>query len=84
MMGSKTGGDIQAMLEGINHGNAVVSIGYRLIGEAVFPGAISDVKAAIRFIKANADQTPPDAYFRTEEGSLHLSRERRCIMACRV
>lgn len=56
MMGSKTGGDVRPMLEGVNHGYAVVSVNYRLSGEAVFPGAISDVKAAIRFVKANAEK----------------------------
>lgn len=61
MMGSKTGGDVQPMLEGVNRGYAVVSIGYRLSDEAVFPGAISDVRAAIRFIKANAEQYHLDA-----------------------
>lgn len=61
MMGSKTGGDVQSMLEGVNHGYAVVSINYRLSDEAVFPGAISDVKAAIRFIKANAETYHLDA-----------------------
>ncbi len=48
MMGSKTGKDVQSMLEGINHGYAVVSVDYRLSKEAIFP-------AAIRFIKANAE-----------------------------
>ena len=55
-MGSKTGGDLAPMLEGVNHGYAVVTVDYRLSDEAVFPAAISDVKAAIRFIKANAQQ----------------------------
>ncbi len=55
-MGSKTGGDLAPMLEGVNHGYAVVTVDYRLSGEAIFPAAISDVKAAIRFIKANAQQ----------------------------
>lgn len=55
-MGSKTGGDLAPMLEGVNHGYAVVTVNYRLSDEAVFPAAISDVKAAIRFIKANAQQ----------------------------
>lgn len=35
-------------------GYAVVSINYRLSSEAKFPAAINDVKAAIRFIRANA------------------------------
>jgi acetyl esterase/lipase len=35
-------------------GYAVVSINYRLSTEAIFPAAINDVKAAIRFLRANA------------------------------
>lgn len=35
-------------------GFAVVSINYRLSGEARFPAAIEDVKAAIRFLRAQA------------------------------
>lgn len=53
-MGDKTGGDIASMLSAVKYGYAVVSVDYRLSGEAIFPAAISDVKAAIRFIKANA------------------------------
>lgn len=55
MMGDKTGGDVASMLQGANNGYAVVSVDYRLSKEAVFPAAISDIKAAIRFIKANAE-----------------------------
>ncbi len=54
--GDKTEKGIASMLEGVNRGYAVVSINYRLSGEAVFPAAISDVKAAIRYIKANAEK----------------------------
>lgn len=42
---------VQPMLE---RGYAVVSINYRLSREAIFPALIYDVKAAIRWIKANA------------------------------
>lgn len=38
----------------LTSGYAVVSINYRLSSEALFPAAINDVKAAIRFIRANA------------------------------
>jgi acetyl esterase/lipase len=55
-MGSATGGDVAAMLEGVNRGYAVVSINYRLSSEAIFPAAVNDCKAAIRFIKANAEK----------------------------
>lgn len=56
MRGDKTGADIAPMLEGVNRGYAVVSVNYRLSGEALFPSAISDVKAAIRYVKANAEE----------------------------
>lgn len=36
------------------HGYAVVSVDYRKASEAVFPAALADVKAAVRFVKANA------------------------------
>ncbi len=36
-------------------GLAVVSVQYRLSGEAVFPAAIQDVAAAVRWVRANAD-----------------------------
>ncbi len=54
MFGDKSDGQVIPMLEGLNHGYAVVSINYRLSGEALFPNNIHDVKAAIRWIKANA------------------------------
>ena len=44
------------MLQGLNHDYAVVTVDYRLSGEAKFPAAINDAKAAIRFIKVNAAQ----------------------------
>lgn len=56
MMGSSTGGDVAPMLEGVNRGYAVISVNYRLSSESLFPAAINDVKAAIRWIKANAKQ----------------------------
>lgn len=37
-------------------GYAIVSIGYRLSSEAIFPAQIYDVKAAIRWIKAHAQE----------------------------
>ena len=39
---------------GLEKGFAVASINYRLSGEAKFPAAIEDTKAAIRFLRANA------------------------------
>ena len=42
------------MLEGLKSRYAVASVNYRLSREALFPAAINDVKAAIRFLRANA------------------------------
>ncbi|KEI35904.1 putative exported protein precursor [Francisella sp. W12-1067] len=52
--GDKADYQLKPILEGIKYGYAVVAINYRLSGETTFPAAIQDVKAAIRFIKANA------------------------------
>lgn len=41
---------------GLENGYAVVSVDYRKSGEAVFPAALSDVKAAVRFVRANAGE----------------------------
>jgi acetyl esterase/lipase len=41
-------------------GYVVASINYRLSGEAPFPAAIQDVKSAVLFLKANADNYPVD------------------------
>lgn len=48
--------DIQLLqaLDGINRGYAVVSVEYRLGFEAQYPAPLFDVKAAIRFLRANA------------------------------
>ena len=50
--GSKgTGGRARPML---NRGFAVVDVGYRLSGEAIFPAQVEDCKAAVRWVRANA------------------------------
>ena len=54
--GDKGDGQVNAMLEGLKRGYAVVSINYRLSGEAIWPAQIQDVKAAIRWIRANSKQ----------------------------
>lgn len=38
------------------HGWSIASVDYRLSGEATFPALVHDIKAAIRFLRANADQ----------------------------
>jgi acetyl esterase/lipase len=43
------------MLEGLKRGYAVVALNYRLSWEATFPALVHDVKAAVRWVRANAD-----------------------------
>lgn len=50
MVGAVVG---QALLDS---GYAIASVDYRLSGEATFPAAVQDVKAAVRFLRANAAQ----------------------------
>ncbi len=52
--GDKADNQLNPMLEGLKRGYAVVSVNYRLSPEAIFPAQIYDVKAAVRWIKANA------------------------------
>jgi acetyl esterase/lipase len=54
--GDRGDNQVMPMLEGLKCGYAVVSINYRLSGEAIFPVQIYDVKAAVRWIRANAKQ----------------------------
>ena len=42
------------LVNGIRRGYAVVNVNYRLTGEAIFPFPVYDVKAAVRFLRANA------------------------------
>ena len=48
--------DIQVlpMLEGLERGYAVVAVNYRLSWQATWPALVHDVKAAVRWIRANA------------------------------
>ncbi|MEI6727385.1 MAG: alpha/beta hydrolase [Actinomycetes bacterium] len=54
MSGDKDDGQVAPMLLGLARGYAVASVDYRLSGEAKFPAQIEDVKAAIRWLRANA------------------------------
>ena len=54
--GDKANKHVLSMLEGLQRGYAVVAINYRLSGEAIWPAQINDCKAAIRWVRANADQ----------------------------
>jgi acetyl esterase/lipase len=51
-------GDIKVLtyLKGLERGYAVVSVNYRLSGEAIFPAGLQDTKAAIRWLRANCEQ----------------------------
>jgi acetyl esterase/lipase len=51
--GNKRSITLLPMLVGLKRGYAVVDINYRLSGEAIFPAAVQDVKAAIRWLRAN-------------------------------
>lgn len=55
-MGDKAGFmDQTAIKKIVDAGFIVASVNYRLSGEALYPAQIQDVKAAIRFLRANAD-----------------------------
>lgn len=47
-------GELGALTTALERGYAVASVNYRLSGEAIFPAQINDIKAAIRFLRANA------------------------------
>jgi len=44
---------LKTFLKGLERGYAVVSLNYRLSSEAIFPGGLQDIKAAIRWVRAN-------------------------------
>lgn len=52
---------IEPILRGTDRGYAVVSAEYRKSGEARFPAMVYDAKAAIRFLKAHAEEYGLDA-----------------------
>ncbi|GGS39862.1 alpha/beta hydrolase [Deinococcus knuensis] len=52
--GDKTGWSAPVGQALLKAGYAVVAVNYRLSGEALFPAAAQDVKAAVRFMRANA------------------------------
>ncbi len=54
-IGDKRDPPVLPWLTALDRGYAVVSLNYRLSGEAIFPAGIHDVKAAIRWLRANAD-----------------------------
>ncbi|UCG47885.1 MAG: alpha/beta hydrolase [Phycisphaerales bacterium] len=57
--GSKGSGGMALPMLG--RGFAVVDVGYRLSGEAIFPAQVQDCKAAVRWVRANAKKYGLDA-----------------------
>lgn len=56
MGGDKSDSQVIPMLEGLKRGYAVVAVNYRLSWEARFPAPVQDVKAAVRWIRTNAQR----------------------------
>lgn len=54
ILGDKRDTQFLQAIDGIKNGYAVASVEYRLGFEAKYPAAIFDVKAAVRFLRANA------------------------------
>jgi acetyl esterase/lipase len=52
--GDKSSIELTTVSNALDRGYAVVAVNYRLSGEAQFPAQINDIKAAIRFLRANA------------------------------
>jgi len=54
----------EPMLRGLERGYAVASVQYRRTREALFPAQVLDVKAAVRYLRANAEslQLDPDRF----------------------
>jgi acetyl esterase/lipase len=59
--GDKRDDQVVPMLAGLVRGYVVVSINYRMSGEAIFPALVQDVFAAIRWVRAHATQYHFDA-----------------------
>lgn len=53
-IGDKRDTQFLPFLMGLERGYAVVGVNYRLSGEAIFPAGLQDVKAAVRWIRTNA------------------------------
>jgi acetyl esterase/lipase len=56
MSGDKQSETIASIFQATTQGYAVVSVNYRLSGEVRWPKPLHDAKAAIRFIRTNADR----------------------------
>ena len=54
LFGTQRDVNLVPMLRGLDRGYAIISVGYRMSGEARFPAMIYDAKAALRFLRAHA------------------------------
>lgn len=55
-IGDKRDIHLLPFLRALERGYAVVSVNYRLSAEAIFPAGLQDIKAAIRWLRANSDR----------------------------
>ena len=60
-LGDKRDIHVLTFLKGLEHGYAVVSVNFRLSDEAIFPAGLQDIKAAIRWLRANSEQYKLDS-----------------------
>ncbi len=54
--GDKRDIPLEPFLGGLKRGYAVVSVNYRLSGEAIFPAGLQDLKASVCWLRANCDE----------------------------
>lgn len=54
--GDKCDLNVLTYLKSLQYGYALVAVNYRLSGEAVFPAGLQDVKAALRWLRANKEK----------------------------
>ena len=59
--GTKGSETISSIMYGTTQGYAMVNVNYRLSGETMWPAPLYDAKAAVRFIRANAEKYKLDA-----------------------
>jgi acetyl esterase/lipase len=55
-LGDKGDTQLRPTLQALDRGYAVVSINYRMSGEAIFPALVQDTKAAIRWVRTHAEE----------------------------
>ncbi|MEJ0047688.1 MAG: alpha/beta hydrolase [Rhodospirillales bacterium] len=61
VIGDKGDDQLNGPVEAVREGYAVAAVNYRMADEALFPAALQDVKAAIRFLRAQAAAYDLDA-----------------------